>query len=86
MLENVKENIFTSMKLKVDVNAINEEFIANIESIFNASQGKCSVEFFVEDPAENMSVKLFSKSKKIAVSTELMNELDKIGSLTYELN
>ena len=86
LLEDVKSNIFSSMKLKVDVNAINEELIANIESIFNASQGKCSVEFYVEDPAENMSVKLFSKSQKIAVSTELMNELDKIGSLTYELN
>jgi DNA polymerase-3 subunit alpha len=86
LLENVKENIFSTMKLKMDVNAINEELIANIESIFNSSQGKCSVEFFVEDPAENLSVKLFSKSRKIAVSTELMNELDKIGSLTYELN
>ncbi len=86
LLEDVKSNIFSSMKLKVDVNAINEELIANIESIFNASQGKCSVEFYVEDPIENMSVKLFSKSQKIAVSTELKNELDKIGSLTYELN
>lgn len=85
LLENVKENIFSSMKLKMDINAINEEMIGNIESIFNASQGKCSVEFFVEDPTENISVKLFSKSQKIAVSTDLMNELDKIGSLTYEL-
>lgn len=86
LLENVKENIFTTMKLKLDINSINEELIANIEAIFNSSQGKCSVEFFVEDSTENISVKLFSKSQKIAVSTELMNELDKIGSLTYELN
>ena len=85
LLENVKENIFSSMKLKMDISAINEEMIGNIETIFNASQGKCSVEFFVEDPAENISVKLFSKSQKIAVSTDLMNELDKIGNLTYEL-
>jgi DNA polymerase-3 subunit alpha len=86
LLENVKENIFSSMKLKLDIDAINDELIENIHSIFNASQGKCSVEFFVEDPAENLSVKLFSKSQKIAVSTDLMNELDKIGSLTYELS
>ncbi len=85
LLETVKENIFSTMKLKMDIAAINDELIANIESIFNTSQGKCSVEFFVEDPVENLSVKLFSKSQKIAVSTELMNELDKIGSLTYEL-
>ena len=74
------------MKLKMDINALNDELIANIESIFNASQGKCSVEFFIEDTEENMSVKLFSKSQKISVSTELMNELDKLGSLSYELN
>jgi len=86
LLETVKENIFSTMKLKLDVKAVNEELISNIEAIFNSSQGKCSVEFFVEDIEENMSVKLFSKSQKIAVSTELMNELDKIGSLTYELN
>ena len=85
LLELVKENIFSTMKLKLDANAINEELIATIEAIFNSSQGKCSVEFFVEDLAENLSVKLFSKSQKIAVSTDLMNELDKIGSLTYEL-
>lgn len=85
LLETVKENIFSTMKLKMDIAAINDELIANIESIFSTSQGKCSVEFFVEDPAENLSVKLFSKSQKIAVSTELMNELDKIGSLSYEL-
>jgi DNA polymerase-3 subunit alpha len=85
LLETVKENIFSTMKLKMDITAINDELIANIESIFNSSQGKCSVEFFVEDPVEKLSVKLFSKSQKIAVSTELMNELDKIGSLTYEL-
>ena len=85
LLETVKENIFSTMKLKLDANAINEELIANIEAIFNSSQGKCSVEFFVEDPTENLSVKLFSKSQKIAVSTDLMNELDKISSLTYEL-
>ncbi|MCP2848913.1 hypothetical protein, partial [Salmonella enterica] len=75
-----------SMKLKMDIAAIDQQLIDHIESIFNSSQGTCSVEFFVEDLAENMSVKLFSKSKKIAVSTELMNELDKIGSLSYELS
>ena len=86
LLENVKETIFNSMKLKVHIDAINEELIANIESIFKTSQGKCSVEFFVEDPAEGMSVKLFSKSQKIAITEHLIFELEKIGSLSYELN
>jgi DNA polymerase-3 subunit alpha len=86
LLENVKENIFSTMKLKIDINSINEELINNIETVLKSSQGKCNVEVYVEDLAENINVKLFSKSQKIAITTELMMELDKIGSLTYELN
>jgi hypothetical protein len=74
------------MKLKINIQDLNEELISILDSVFKVSQGKCNVEFFVEDPTENMSVKLYSKSQKIAVSTHLMNELDKIGNITYELN
>ena len=86
LLETVKETIFSSMKLKINIQDLNEELISILDSVFKVSQGKCNVEFFVEDPTENMSVKLYSKSQKIAVSTHLMNELDKIGNITYELN
>ena len=86
LLEGIKETIFANMKLKIDVNSLTDELINSIDAILIASQGKCNVEFFVEDTAENMSVKLYSKSRKITVSTELTNELDKLGSLSYELN
>jgi hypothetical protein len=68
-----------------------DQFMANnqfnsIENILITSQGKCNVELFVEDAAENMSVKLFSKSRKIAVSTDLTNELDKLVNVSYEVS
>ena len=37
------------------------------------------MEFFVEDPAEGMSVKLFSKSQKIAITENLIFELENLG-------
>jgi hypothetical protein len=74
------------MKLKVDVNAVNEEMINNIETVLKSSQGKCNVEFYIEDPIENINVRLYSKSQKVAITSELMMELNKIGDLTYELN
>jgi DNA polymerase-3 subunit alpha len=86
LLENVKETIFTTMKLKIDVNYLTDDLINSIENILITSQGKCNVEFFVEDAAENMSVKLFSKSRKIAVSTDLTNELDKLSNVSYEVS
>jgi DNA polymerase-3 subunit alpha len=86
LLENVKENAFSTIKLKVDLEALNNEFIASLETLFNSSQGKCSVEFYVEDKKENMNVKLFSKKTKVAITNELMLELNKITNLEYELN
>jgi DNA polymerase-3 subunit alpha len=86
LLESVKETIFSNMKLRMDINAINEELIANIDAIFSASQGKCNVEFFIEDAVENLSVKLPSKSRKIGITSDLTAALDKIGDLTYELS
>ena len=74
------------MKLRMDISDLNEELITDLEAIFNASQGKCNVEFFVEDSIENISVKLPSKSRKIGITSELTTALDKIGSLTYELS
>jgi hypothetical protein len=74
------------MKLKIDVNYLTDDLINSIENILITSQGKCNVEFFVEDATENMSVKLFSKSRKIAVSTDLTNELDKLSNVSYEVS
>jgi DNA polymerase-3 subunit alpha len=86
LLESIKETIFTNMKLKLDVNSLTDELIASIDAILNSSAGKCNVEFLVEDEKENMSVKLYSKSHKIAVNNELTTQLDKLKSLKYEMS
>lgn len=86
LLENVKENIFSNMRLRMNINSINEAIINDIETLFNASQGKCNVEFFVEDTVENITVKLPSKTRKVAITNELTLALDKMVNLTYELS
>lgn len=85
LLENIKENAFSTMKLKVNINQLNDELIKDMEALFKDNAGKCSIEFYVEDPAENISVKLYSKAMKVAVNTDLMMELEKMGAV-YELN
>ena len=64
---------------------VSTEFIDRIENIFTNYPGKCSVEITVEDKNENMSIKMFSKSKKIAISTELMHDLNKLSGVECEL-
>jgi DNA polymerase-3 subunit alpha len=85
LLSELKEKAFSSIKLKVGASDVNLEFIDRIENIITNYPGKCSIEITVEDKNENMQVKMFSKTKKVAISTELMHDLNKLAGIECEL-
>lgn len=86
LLDEVKQKAFSNLKVRIDLNNLTEELINNLENLFKQYNGKSNVEFFVEDPNENMSVKLHSKGYKVSINTDLMFELERLGSVTTELN
>ncbi|HXB41969.1 MAG TPA: DNA polymerase III subunit alpha, partial [Bacteroidia bacterium] len=85
LLSELKEKAFNSVKLKLGVTDVNAELIDRIESIISTYPGKCSFEIHVEDKNDNMSVKMYSKTKKVGISNELMLELGRIPGAEYEL-
>ncbi len=85
LLEQVKENAFSGIKLKVKLNDVNDALIVKLETLLNTRAGKSSVEFFVEDEGQNFNVKLFSKKSKVAIDTEFLFELDKMVDVKYDL-
>lgn len=85
LLSELKEKAFKSLKVNVEAATVTPEFIDRIENIITNYPGKCIVEIMVEDKNDNMQVKMFSKSKKVAISTELMHDLNKISGVECEL-
>jgi DNA polymerase-3 subunit alpha len=86
LLDEIKQKAFSNLKVKIELSKLTDELITNLENLFKQYNGKSNVEFFVEDPSENMSVKLHSKGFKVAISNDLLFELDRLGSVTCELN
>ncbi len=86
LLEEVKENAFSHLKLMVKAEALTPQLIDLLEALFLQHNGKSHLEFYVEDPIENLQVKLFSKKNKVAINTEFLNAIDKLVDITYELN
>ena len=86
LLENVKENAFNTLKLKMKLEDVSDKLINGLDQLLNNYQGKCNVEFVVEDKAENMHIKLFSKKNKVAINDELLMQIDKLSQIEYELN
>ena len=85
LLSEIKDKTFSSIKLKVGAGDVSTDFIDKIEKLINTHPGKCSVEIHVEDKAENLSVKMFSKTKKIDINDEFMNEINRLTVLEYDL-
>jgi DNA polymerase-3 subunit alpha len=86
LLESVKENAFSLIKLKVKLAAVSDELIVKLDSLMTKHNGKSNVEFYVEDEELKQNIKLFSKKNKIAIDTEFLTELDKLSEIKYELN
>src|ERR1700757_1335687 len=85
LLSEIKDKTFSSIKLKVGAGDVSTDFIDKIEKLINTHPGKCSVEIHVEDKAENLSVKMFSKTKKIDINDDFMNEINRLTVLEYDL-
>jgi DNA polymerase-3 subunit alpha len=85
LLSEIKDKTFNSIKLKVGAGDVNHDFIDKIELLINTHPGKCNIEIHVEDKAENLSVKMFSKTKKIDINDEFMNEINRLSVLEYDL-
>jgi DNA polymerase-3 subunit alpha len=85
LLSELKEKAFNSVRLKVNSGDVSAEFIDRVESLISTYPGKCSFEIHVEDKNENMSVKMFSKTKKVGISNDLLLELNRLPGTECEL-
>jgi DNA polymerase III subunit alpha len=86
LLSEHKEKAFNSIKLKIGVQYLNDELLNKVEGLIkNYSNGKCNLEVLLEDPQENISVKMFSKSIKVNLDAEFLNELGRINNVEFEL-
>ena len=86
LLEEMKKNAFNSIKLKIALDKLTTDMVVKLDRIVNANSGKSSVEFLVETGIPGQSIRLYSKKSKVAIEDELLNELNKLPDLTYELS
>jgi hypothetical protein len=84
LLSDVKEKAFSTIKLRIRLSHVNDEFIVKLENLVNTRAGKSNLEFHIEDE-DNSQIKLFSKKSKVTIDNEFLFELDKMAELKYEL-
>lgn len=86
-LSDVMENAAKTITLKLQLNELTEMKLHDISALIeNEPQGKCRVEFMVEDPELKYQVKLPSKSVKLTIQKQFLEQVNMMDGVAYKLS
>jgi DNA polymerase-3 subunit alpha len=79
LLSEVRKKELKQVYIQMDSSYVTNETIAEIEEVFNKYEGGVNVYLDMIDYSENEGVTLVSKTRKVEVSNEFMQDMKKIG-------
>ena len=85
MLQDVLEVLANKLTLQLNILELNDAKINDIETLLKDHEGKDILNFVVYDVEEKMKLQMPSRSSKVRISQELLNELE-TRKLLYKLN
>ena len=85
MLQDVLETLAKKLTLQLDILELSDKKIETIKHIVDEHKGKNLLNFVVYDMDEKIKLHMPSRTSKVHISQELLNELDALN-LSYKLN
>jgi DNA polymerase-3 subunit alpha len=85
LLSDVKDDMINTITLKLPLSEIDRNLISQLQE-HTKEKGKVTLRFQITDPTDNLSVDMFSRSKRIAVTNELIDFLDQKSAIHYTLS
>ncbi|MCB9225815.1 MAG: DNA polymerase III subunit alpha [Chitinophagales bacterium] len=85
LLENVKDKYTNGLKLEIKIDEIDENTVDNLTAIIESNPGNHSLNIDLINPHTKEKVSLYSKSKKIDVTQELLEEIEDTCGIKYKL-
>ena len=85
MLGNVCENMVKAFGINIETPMLTPEFRKGLVKVIKSHTGKIPLEVFFYDPETRYRIQLKSNKYQVAVSTELINDLRRLGVDQYEV-
>ena len=85
LLQDVMETFAKKLTLQLNLDQVKAETVATIKNTLASHKGKQSLHFTVFEMADNMKVNLSSRKQRIAISAELLEELE-ANQIYYKIN
>ncbi len=86
MLADVREDMIKSLVLTIPLKNLDENIIGKIEKFSDQKQGSARLKFMVHDREDNIYIEMFSRSKRINLSDDLLKFLEDEPIIDFKFN
>ncbi len=86
LLANAREDLIKSISLDIPLSSINQEIIGKLSDLAENNKGEVVLKFRIIEKEENMAVSMFSRSKRISLTKNVMNFIENNPDIEVRLN
>ncbi len=86
LLSNLKDEMIKSIILEIPLSEVNETLIEELKTNTEKAKGKTVLKFRIKDPIENIYVEMFSRSKRVKLTDELRDFIEKNPGIETRIN
>jgi DNA polymerase-3 subunit alpha len=86
MLADVREDMIKSLILTMPLKRVDDQIINDLEKFADQKQGSARLKIMVHDREENIYIEMFSRTRKINLSDDLIKFLEEQPEIDFKLN
>ena len=86
LLSDLREKLVKSVTLKLDIKNLTETYLEGLTQLVDKYPGTCRLKINVVDPLDKITIEMPSRSKKVSISNEFMEEAKKKFELDVKIN
>lgn len=86
MLADVREDMVKNLILTVPLKSIDEQMINEIDKYADQKQGSARLKIMIHDKEENIYIEMFSRTKKVNLSDDLIKYLQEQPEIDFKFN
>jgi DNA polymerase-3 subunit alpha len=86
LLPDVREELINTVSLEMPISEITPEFIDDFDRITKENNGKTTVKFSIYDNEGKYNIEMFSRTRRIYLSDNFINFLEKNNNIGFKLN
>jgi len=86
LLADVREKMIRSVTLSISLHSISKPLVTEIVSILNRNKGQTALRFKIYEPAEKVSIDLFSRGFRIELNREVLQFLNNHPEIEFKID